>query len=214
MSEDDVSTEEYTPLLIVGAGPFGLALSAYARRLQIDHMVVGRAMDFWKSNMPEDMYLRSGCDWHFDPFNEDTIEHYLGSQGLSPADFDPLPLDLYLGYCEWFRRRKGIEVIPGHVRRLDRADGARPSFRAVLQDGRAVTADRVLLALGFSYFKHLPEPYPALFPPGRFAHTCDCVDFTPLEGKRVLIVGGRQSAFEWAALIRESTRSSRPRVTE
>ena len=198
-----MSTETHTPLLIVGAGPFGLALSAYARRLRLDHVVVGRAMGFWKSNMPEGMYLRSGSDWHLDPFNEDTIERYLAARGLGPAEADPLPLDLYLGYCEWFRQQKGIEVIPGHVRRLDRLDGTRPSFRAVLRDGRAITAENVILALGFGYFKHVPEPYPALFPPGRFAHTCDCVDFAPLEGKRVLIVGGRQSAFEWAALIRE-----------
>jgi FAD-dependent urate hydroxylase len=201
--EEDVSTEKHTPLLIVGAGPFGLAMSAYARRHNLEHVVVGRVMGFWKSNMPSGMFLRSGCDWHFDPFNEDTIERYLGARNLSPAAVDPLPLDLYLGYCEWFRRRKGIEVTPGCVRRLDYADGAAASFRAVLQDGRAITADNVVLALGFSYFKHVPEPYPALFPPGRFAHTCDCVDFTSLKGKRVLIVGGRQSAFEWAALIRE-----------
>jgi thioredoxin reductase len=198
-----MTTETHTPLLIVGAGPFGLAMSAYARRLRLDHMVVGRTMSFWKSNMPEGMYLRSGPDWHFDPFNEDTIERYLATRDLGPAEADPLPLDLYLGYCEWFRRRKGIEVIQGHVRQLDRLDGTRPLFRAVLRDGRAITAENVLLALGFGYFKHVPEPYPALFPPGRFAHTRDCVDFAPLEGKRVLIVGGRQSAFEWAALIRE-----------
>ena len=196
-------TEEHTPLLIVGAGPFGLAMSAYAKRHDMGHVVVGHVMGFWKSNMPEGMYLRSGPDWHLDPFNEDTIECYLAARGLGPAAADPLPLDLYLGYCEWFRQQKGIEVIQGHVRQLDRLDGTRPSFRAVLRDGRAVTADNVVLALGFGYFKHVPEPYPSLFPPGRFAHTLDCVDFAPFEGKRVLIVGGRQSAFEWAALIRE-----------
>ena len=194
---------KHTTLLIVGAGPFGLAMSAYARRHHIDHLVVGHVMDFWKSNMPDGMLLRSGCDWHYDPFNEDTIESYLWARNLKPADVDPLPLDLYLGYCEWFRRQKGIEVIPGRVGRLDGANDTQPFFKAVLEDGGTIAARNVVLALGFKYFKHVPEPYPALFPPGRFAHTCDCVDFTPLKGKRVLIIGGRQSAFEWAALIRE-----------
>ena len=40
-------------------------------------------------------------------------------------------------------------------------------------------------------------------PPGVGAHTVDLVHFEELRGARVLIVGGRQSAYEWAALIGE-----------
>jgi len=38
---------------------------------------------------------------------------------------------------------------------------------------------------------------------GEGEHTCDLVDFGAFAGARVLIVGGRQSAYEWAALISE-----------
>jgi FAD-dependent urate hydroxylase len=38
---------------------------------------------------------------------------------------------------------------------------------------------------------------------GRAVHTCDLVRFEDLAGARVLVVGGRQSAFEWAALLAE-----------
>jgi thioredoxin reductase len=62
----------------------------------------------------------------------------------------------------------------------------------------------VVLAVGFKYFKRLPAELARCVPVGRLAHTCDLVDFAPLAGKRCLIVGGRQSAFEWAALIREA----------
>jgi cation diffusion facilitator CzcD-associated flavoprotein CzcO len=194
---------KHIPLLIIGAGPFGLVMSAYVRRYNIDHVVVGNTMDFWKSNMPKGMYLRSGCDWHFDPFNEDTIERYLETKNLKPADVEPLPLDFYLGYCDWFQKQKAIEVLPAWVQQLNYVNERPPFFEVVLQDGRTITAKNVVLALGFRYFKNVPEPYPILFPPGRFAHTCDFVDFTLLKGKRVLIIGGRQSAFEWAALIHE-----------
>ena len=44
-----------------------------------------------------------------------------------------------------------------------------------------------------------------MLPPDSYAHTSDFVDFSALAGKRCLIVGGRQSAFEWAALISEET---------
>jgi thioredoxin reductase len=43
-----------------------------------------------------------------------------------------------------------------------------------------------------------------LLPPGRFDHTCDRIDLAALRGKRCVIIGGRQSAFEWAALLREA----------
>jgi FAD-dependent urate hydroxylase len=41
-------------------------------------------------------------------------------------------------------------------------------------------------------------------PDGLCSHTCDLVRFHDFAGARVLIVGGRQSAYEWAALIGEA----------
>lgn len=191
------------PLLIVGAGPFGLAMSAYATCRNIDHVVVGHPMEFWKSHMPHGMRLRSACDWHYDPFNEDTIERYLKTKGLNASDVEPLSVDFYLGYCEWFRKRKAIEVTPAWVEQLNYSASAPGFFEAALQGGGMITAKNVVLAIGFCYFKNVPEIYPRLFPSEYWQHTCDLVDLTPMKGKRVLIIGGRQSAFEWAALTRE-----------
>jgi len=103
-------------------------------------------MEFWKLNMLKGMYLRSGCDWHYDPFNEDTIERYLETRNLRPADVQSLPLHLYLGYCEWFQRQKGIQVLPSVVLRLDCADETLPFFEAVLQSGGTITAKNVVRA--------------------------------------------------------------------
>ena len=95
-----------TDLLIIGAGPFGLALAAYAQHLGIDHLMVGKPMEFWRSNMPSGMFLRSACDWHPDPTDADTIEAFLRVQGLTQADVEPLSLDFYLSYAQWFQRQK------------------------------------------------------------------------------------------------------------
>src|SRR5512145_2267659 len=100
---------KHTPLLIIGAGPFGLAMAAYAQHKNIEYLVVGKTMDFWKSNMPKGMVLRSACDWHYDPFDEDTFECYLQSMNLEPVDVEPLALDFYLSYVDWFVKRKKIE---------------------------------------------------------------------------------------------------------
>ncbi len=43
-----------------------------------------------------------------------------------------------------------------------------------------------------------------LLPEDRCSHSCDLVDFAQTAGKRCLIIGGRQSAFEWTALMNEA----------
>ena len=188
--------------LVIGAGPFGLAMSAYARAHGIVHTVVGKPMDFWKRQMPEAMLLRSRCDWHLDPLEEHTIEHYLGTLNLRATDVEPLSRKFYLDYCDWFTRQKEIEIDDVRVDRLDYGENA-GSFNATLANGEAITADRVVVAVGFGYFANVPDALRSTFPKGRFSHTSELTDFSTLEGKRVLIIGGRQSAFEWAALIHE-----------
>ena len=195
-------------LLIIGAGPFGLTMAAYAQHLDLDYMIVGKPMEFWKANMPEGMYLRSACDWHLDVLNGDTIERFVQQQGLTPADVEPLSLQFYLTYLQWFQEQKQIETIPIYVQRLDYVHNGEHSFQATLEDGQTVTAQHVVIALGFKHFKNLPQELVERLPAGRFSHTCDLVDFTGLKGKRCLILGGRQSAFEWTALLNEAGASA------
>jgi thioredoxin reductase len=195
--------ETDTDLLIIGAGPFGLAMAAYARHLGLDHQVVGKPMEFWKRNMPKGMYLRSACDWHLDPVGKDSIESFLKNQGLTAAQVEPLSLDFYLRYAQWFQDRKAITPLAVHIRRLDYSAKA-TRFQAITEDDQIINANRVVIAIGFKYFKHVPTEVLAHTPPGRVSHTCDLVHFAELSGKRCLILGGRQSAFEWAALVREA----------
>ena len=191
----------HTSLLIVGAGPFGLAMAAEALARGIDHVVAGRSMSFWTEHMPAGMILRSACDWHLDPVGGDTIERFLEIRGRKPPDVEPLPLELYLEYAAWFEETKGIRPRRAHVVRLDGSDG---HFIATLDDGERVTAERVLLALGFAPFARVPGELAALVPAEQASHTRDCADPARFAGRRVLVVGGRQSAFETAALLAEA----------
>jgi thioredoxin reductase len=94
------------------------------------------------------------------------------------------------------------------VARLERGSGGRPRFHAMLDDGRVIGADAVALTVGFQYFAHVPPRLAAIIPAERRSHTCECVDLPSLAGRRCLIVGGRQSAFEWAALLGEAGAAS------
>lgn len=195
MAERDVDT------LILGAGPFGLALAAYVDHLGLDYLLVGEPMAFWTAHMPAGMYLRSASDWHLDPLGQDTIEAYTAERGMTAPDVEPLARDFYLGYAAWFQRRKQIEPLPDLVSRLDRIDDR---FLATLVTGEAIAARAVVLAVGFGSFRHVPAEVAALLPPESYGHSRDEVAFAGLNGQRCLIVGGRQSAYEWAALLHEA----------
>ena len=61
-------------LLVIGAGPYAYSAAAYARENGIDTHVVGQPMSFWRDQMPSEMFLRSGPDWHLDGSGEHTFE--------------------------------------------------------------------------------------------------------------------------------------------
>jgi cation diffusion facilitator CzcD-associated flavoprotein CzcO len=196
--------KDETNLLIIGAGPFGLSLAAHAAELGIEHVVAGKSLEFWTANMPEGMYLRSGSDWHLDAADVHTLERFLSARAPRAFGGGPLSRKLYVAYMQWFQDEKRIKPVPAYVRKLDYVDGARPRFRALLDDGGVLRARTVVVAVGYHYFRSVPPELACLLPAGRFAHSSDLVDFRGLKGKRCLIVGGRQSALEWAALIHEA----------
>ena len=176
-----------TDLLVIGAGPYGLSVARAALRAGLSTTVVGRPMSFWREHMPAGMYLRSGPEWHLDPSEELTLREFLA--GDEP---DPLPVARFLEYADWFTAGSGIDVRDEEVVRLE------PGFVATLASGGTIAARAVVAAPGISRFAVVPE-----WGAGLGEHTCDLVDFSGMDGARVLIVGGRQSAYEWAALIGE-----------
>lgn len=184
-------------LLVIGAGPYAYSAAAYARDRGIDTQVVGRPMAFWRDQMPADMYLRSGPDWYLDVNRVYTFEAFFEDRGWRAEDFDPIPIGVFLDHADWFREQKGFTVDERLVEHLTKPDGL---FEAAMVDGSTITADRVLAVPGIRHFAHLPEWADAV-PPERRSHTSELVTFDDLAGARVVVIGGRQSAYEWAALL-------------
>ncbi len=184
-------------LLVIGAGPYAYSAVAHARARGIRTRIVGRPMSFWREQMPEGMFLRSGRDWTLDADGVHTFSAYFEERGFAPDEHDPIPISVFLDHTEWFREQKGLEVEDVHVDTLMRLEGR---FVATLADGGTITADKVLAAPGIAHFAHLPAWYDDL-PADRRTHTSERVTFDDLAGARVAIIGGRQSAYEWAALL-------------
>jgi thioredoxin reductase len=191
---------ESTSLLVIGAGPYGLATAAQAMQHGIDTIVVGRPMSFWTDHMPSGMFLRSGVDWHLDASDIHTFEAFLEEASIAPKDIDPVPINVFLDYAAWFQRRKEIVAREDLVRHLIKPN---ERFEVVMQSGGRIAATAVVAAPGIASFQALPE-WAGSVPEGMGSHTCELVRFEHLWGARVLIVGGRQSAYEWAALIGEA----------
>src|SRR3954449_9709213 len=156
--------------MVIGAGPYGLATAAAARAAGLETVILGRPMGFWRDHMPPGMFLRSGADWHLDAAYEHTLERFLGDDVP-----DPLPLQRFLDYANWFQTQKGLEV------REERVTALEPGFVATLESGERLHARAVVAAPGVAYFANRPAWAEDV--PGE--HTCDLIDFSGLQGQSV-----------------------------
>ncbi len=186
-----------TELLVIGAGPYGYSAAAYARDRGVDTRIVGRPMGLWRDQMPRDMFLRSGRDWSLDGSGLHTFAAYFEERGLDPAANDPIPIEVFLDHTDWFAAEKKLDV--GEVM-VDALTTTEDGFAAALADGSTLTAEKVLAAPGIAHFANLPSWYDEV-PTARRSHTSELTSFDALAGARVAVIGGRQSAYEWAALL-------------
>jgi cation diffusion facilitator CzcD-associated flavoprotein CzcO len=188
--------------VVVGAGPYGLSIAAHFRAHNIETLVIGRPMASWRANMPIGMALKSEtfASNLSDPLRQHTLENFYRARGLAYRPVgDPLPIETFIDYADWFRRHSVPEIRDVELQRLR---PSRDGFELDLSDGSLVRTKRVILAVGHAAFQSIPSTLRAL-PHDLVTHTCQHRDLAKFAGKDVTIVGRGQSGLETAALLHE-----------
>lgn len=190
-------TQETT--VIVGAGPYGLAAAAHLKAKNFPVSIFGKPMEFWKK-MPPGMFLKS--TWASlniaDPKNAYTLARYGQTHQISRQD--PVSLKTFLAYSQWFQETTRLDIDQTYVKTLAQ-DGK--NFHVELEDGRTLKAGHVLIASGVALFPAIPE-FAKNMPVELVSHSQNYTDFLDFQGKKVVVVGRGQSAFESAALLTDA----------
>lgn len=184
---------------IIGAGPYALATAAHLRRRDVDALVFGRVMGAWEQ-MPRGMFLRSFRESTSigDPARHLTLDEFERERGRRVPT--PVPVEEFVEYGRWFQQQTIPSPDERFVRTLDQEpDG----FRLVLEDGTEITARRVVVAAGIAPFARVPDVLAGVGSE-LVSHSSAHVDFTRFGGRRLLVLGGGQSALECAALAQEA----------
>ena len=196
------------PVVVIGAGPYGLAVAAHLRERGIGVRAFGETMSSWSTRMPIGMFLKStpSASNIASSRRGNTLLDYCKSAGIEPyVGHRPIAVDDFIGYGEWFQRRLVPEL---EVTQVVRVEPSADGFEVALDSGEELGARAVVVASGFVQFAHVPRELEPIAPDGPSAggalsHSGQLHDLSPFAGRRVAVIGGGQSALETAALLHE-----------
>ncbi|MFZ1153956.1 MAG: FAD-dependent oxidoreductase [Solirubrobacteraceae bacterium] len=191
-----------TDVAVIGAGPYGMAISAHLSACGVRHEIFGEPMDTWRNHMPAGMMLKSeGFASNIsDPSGERTLERYCAERGIEYGSLAaPIHLDTFAGYGCWFQEQAAPGLRANQVDLVRRtADG----FELRLDSTETLRARRVVVATGVQGLAYLPPQLSSL-PDDAVVHCYDYGDPLASSGSTVAVLGAGQSALEAAALIHE-----------
>jgi thioredoxin reductase len=179
-------------VLIVGGGPAGLLLAHHFQDHRVDYQVLerGKVAQAWRSMRPGMVLLSPavpGTDW-----TSLTLKHPLWAL---PGVRKPFPTrEDFLCYVEAFSRENGIAI--GENVSATQATVAPGGFLVSTTAGE-IACRFLVLATGASTVPAYPD-IPGISLNPHIVHSCDFIHCKAYAGKRVLIIGGGNSAAEIA----------------
>jgi cation diffusion facilitator CzcD-associated flavoprotein CzcO/predicted ATP-grasp superfamily ATP-dependent carboligase len=191
-----------TDVAVIGAGPYGLSISAHLSGQGIRHEIFGEPMDTWCSHMPVGMCLKSeGFASNLsDPGAQCTLERFCAEHAIEYGHVGvPVRLDTFERYGRSFQER----FVPGLRRQtVERVSSTDGGFELSVSTGETLRARRVVMANGVQGYAHLASALQGL-PADRVTHSYDQRDPALWRERRVAVVGAGQSALDAAVLLHE-----------
>jgi cation diffusion facilitator CzcD-associated flavoprotein CzcO len=192
-----------TEVVVIGAGPFGLSISAHLSALGVDHLIVGRLNNTYRSLVPDGMIMKSEpyASTIASPDGKYSLAAFSAAHGLDYVDrVGPVTADRFVEYVDWYAERLVPGVQDETVTEVTPVDGG---FRVSFADAAPVTARSVVVATGVIPYDYLPAQLAGL-PDDLLTHTARHIALDDFKGRKVAVVGAGQSALEAAALLHET----------
>jgi len=191
-------------VLIIGAGPFGLSISTHLRSRGIEHTIVGRPMDTWRTHMPMGMFLKS------EPYGSVIsaaapgydIATYSKVHGFDDYvdRVGPLSIERFVGYADWFTKELVPDVKDVTVTNVTPVNDG---FKVEFAEESPMLARQVIVATGLLPYQRIPKELSGL-PTDLVSHSAAHHRLDLFGGKRVAVIGAGQSSLQTAALLHES----------
>ncbi len=192
-----------TQVVIIGAGPQGLSISAHLSALGVGHLIVGRTNNTYRSIVPDGMLMKSEpyASSIASPDGKHSLAAFSAAHGLDYVDrIGPVTAERFVEYVDWYAERLVPGVQDETVTEVTPVD---EGFRVSFADAAPVTARRVVVATGVLPYYYLPTQL-AQLPDHLLTHTARHIALDEFKGRKVAVVGAGQSALETAALLHET----------
>lgn len=111
----------------------------------------------------------------------------------------PLSVERFVEYADWFTEKLVPDVRDDRVTKVTRVDG---KFHVDFAGSESVVAGQVVIATGLQPYRYIPDELSGL-PAELVTHTTDHHELEQFSGRKVVVLGGGQSALEMAALLHE-----------
>jgi thioredoxin reductase len=196
-------TREIVDVAIIGAGPYGLSIAAHLRARRVPFRIFGTPMSSWRNHMAAGTLLKSFgfASSLYDPGSTFTLAHFCQEQGLNYSDvIDPVSIETFIAYGMEFQRRFVPDLEQTDIISLRRSP---EGFILTTQTGELVSARRVIIAVGITYFDNIPPIFDGL-PEELVTHSSQHTEVGKFAGRTVAVIGAGASAADLSGLLQEA----------
>ncbi|MBT3228416.1 MAG: NAD(P)-binding domain-containing protein [Candidatus Marinimicrobia bacterium] len=189
------------PVLIVGAGPYGLSLANYMSAMGQEFKIIGKPMELWKKHTFSDASLRSemATSEIAHPQNAYSIQNFRSQNGLDIGkSSERINVREYRQYVDWVLAAIPYKIQPEYLSNLSQRGDC---FQAELESGEVLKAKQVVIATGVAHHLNIPSEFSGA---RDIMHSYYTQEIEALQGKKVLVVGAGQSAAEAMEICRNN----------